>query len=93
MGTFENVFKVSKKMAAMPDYNYMYVSTAYPPSSRGEHEVYCERCTRLAACSHRTHTSIHHLLFHNLPVTHTHTQIRWCSQPKGEYLIRFRTLC
>lgn len=26
MGTFENVFKVSKKMAAMPDYNYMYVS-------------------------------------------------------------------
>ena len=55
------------------------VCRAYPPSSRGESEVYCERCTRWAACSHHTHMSIHRLLSHNPPETHIHKKMPNCS--------------
>lgn len=43
---------------------------AYLLSSKGESEVYCEHCTRWAACSHHTHMSTHRLLSHSPPGTH-----------------------
>lgn len=41
----------------------------YPPSSRDERGVYCEHCTRWAACSHRTHMSIRRPRSRSPPVT------------------------
>lgn len=55
--------------------------SAYPLSSRDESEVYCEHCTRWAACSHHMHMNTHRLLSRSPPVKKKKT-LKWANHRK-----------